>query len=176
MKKTVLILLSILSLNAALAFADDKKEINANQFSYKGIGFKATKADLASKGFDCNDNICKRDENDTEIKVIFTSGNVQSIDARTRYSSQIDCASNQQKIKTFMIDKYDLDYVSKDYRFLGILVEVKDVSGSIHTDMGAILVDISCQNDTKINRGYVFARFDLKDISYQNFKNDFKYE
>lgn len=176
MKKTALILLSILSLNAALVFADDKKELNIEQFSYKGISFKATTAELTSKGFECNENICKRDENDTNIEVVFTSGQIQAIDARTRYSNRIDCESNQKQIKTFMIEKYDLDFVSKDYRLLGVLVEVKDVSGSILTNNGDILVDISCQNDTKINRGYVSAHFDLKDISYQNFKNDFNHE
>lgn len=178
MKTSLRILLSVLAITSTMAFAGDPADrlMALEKFSYQGIGFKDSKADLIAKRFECDQYACNRDENDTRIKVVFTGDRIQIVDSRTRYANHLDCEANQNGIKKFLTDTYNFEYVNQDSTFLGITLTSKAVGGTINTTDGSILVNVSCMNDPKINKGYVNSNFNLKDISYQNFKDAFKYE
>ena len=178
MKSSLRILMSVLAITSTMALADDpvEKILQLDKFSYHGVGFKSSKADLEVQRFTCNQMRCSRDEKDTQIDVVFTGDKIQKIDARTRYNSRIDCLDNQKEIKSFLAETYDFEYVNQDYKMLGMNITSNDVGGNIKTKDGAIWVNVSCMNDPKINMSYVSTLFDLKDISYQNFKDAFKYE
>jgi hypothetical protein len=178
MKNSFRILLSILAITSTMVSADEtfEKVRQLDKFSYHGVGFKSSKADLEGQRFTCNQMRCSRNEKDTQIDVVFTGDQIQKIDARTRYNSRIDCLDNQKEIKNFLADTYDFEYVNQDYKVLGMNVKSEDLGGNIKTKDGSIWVNVSCMNDPKINMSYVSTRFDLKDISYQNFKDAFKYE
>lgn len=178
MKNSLRIILAVLAITSTMASADEpvEKVRQLDKFSYHGVGFKSSKEDLVIQRFTCNEMRCSRNEKDTQIDVVFTGDNIQKIDARTRYNSRIDCLDNQKEIKSFLADSYDFEYINQDYKMLGMNIKSNDVGGNIKTKDGTIGVNVACMNDPKINMSYVSTRFDLKDISYQNFKDAFKYE
>lgn len=183
MKNTIRILFSILALSSTLILAaetpvdNDLNPVpNLNKFSYHGIGFKDSRADLESKHFKCDIQSCSRNENDTTIEVVFTGENIQNIEAKTRYGKRVDCEDSQPAIKRFLMDNFNFEPISKDSTYWFIKITSYDVFGNINTNHGNILVNVSCMNDIKSNIGYVTANFNLKDITYQNFKDAFKYE
>jgi len=177
-KKSLRLLLAMLAFASTAAFSFESivdNDLLLEKFSYQGAGFKSSKKDLVSKGFECSEH-CERDLNGTRMKVIFIGDRIQSIEADTRYQDRIDCKQNQTDIQKLLEDSYNFEYVSQDSTFLGLKITYSDVNGNIKTKDGLIAVNISCKNESKINASYVYSTFKLKDISYQSFKDDFKYE
>lgn len=183
MKNSLRILLSILAITSTMAFAventvekEETPKLSLEKFSYYGVGFKSNKNDLVAKSFVCNEESCKRKENATNVTVIFTGNNIQRIETQTRYSNHIDCEGNQEDIKRYLTDAFNFHIVNKERYFLGRAMGTSDINGNITTQQGVISVNVSCTNDPKINISYVNTQFNLKDISFQNFKDALKYE
>lgn len=179
MKTSICLILSALALTSTMASADDpvKTPLSLANFSYQGVGFKDAKSELVAKNFECVESVCKRDEKNTHIEIVFAGDRVQTIDTRTEYPKFVDCKANKEEIKNFLTANYGFEYVNKDSSLFGVPVSSNRMGGHIKTNEGLIFVGVSCFTyQEKPDASYVDISINLKDIVAQEFKTGFKYQ
>lgn len=178
MKKFLTILLSVFAVVSTMTMANEtiERSFTLDKFSYLGVGFKDTKADLVSKGFECIGSECKREDSKSSIKVIFTGPKMQFFSTQNFYQKWVNCDVNQNEIKDFLISNYDFEYVNQDRSFFGKNIPSSQMGGNIKTSEGKVFINVQCSYNTETNRHYASITFDLVDIVYQDFKKDFKYD
>lgn len=178
MKTSLRLLLSVLAITSTMALADESVERNFSleKFSYLGVGMKDTKSELVAKGFECVASECKRETKSDNIKVTFSGDKLQSVVAQVYYPKFINCDVNQKRIRDFLTDNYAFEYVNQDRNFLGMNVTSRSMGGNINTTEGLIFVNVSCSYNGETKKDYSLIEFNLVDVVYQDFKNDFKYK
>lgn len=178
MKKSIKLLLSVLAITSTMAFAEVpvEKQFSLDKFSYLGVGFKDSKADLVAKGFECVASECKRETKSDNIKVTFSGEKLQYVVAEVYYPKFIKCDVNQKRIRDFLTENYAFEYVNQDRNFLGMNVTSRSMGGNISTTEGLVFVNVSCSYNSETKKDYSLIEFNLVDIVYHDFKKDFKYQ
>lgn len=177
--KLVLVFLMMVSFNA---FADMPKSVmEFGKFSYMGISFTDSVGSVVLKGFNCEQETCKKKSQATNSEIVFREGKITSMFNSESYQGNGRlCMDNLKGMKDYLNDTYPIKFEPlKRVVALYPVTYVDDDSkllGNISTDSGKIELGVACLIDIKSNQYFVQTSISFKDIAAQTFKKDFKYE
>lgn len=177
--KLMLALIMMVSFNV---FADTPKSaMEFGKFSYMGVSFTDSIRSVVLKGFNCEQETCKKKSQATSSEIVFREGKITSMFNNETYAGNGRlCMDNLKGMQAYLNDTYPITFepLKRVVAFYPVTYVDDDsrLLGNISTDSDKIELSISCLIDVKSNQYFVQTSLSFKDIAAQTFKKDFKYE